>query len=98
MRNGARASDGPGSAAGVVTVASNDILDLARGVLGDLDLEHVPERVLESARELAGARYAAIGVLDESRTASARFITTGLMSQPTGRSNRRRQGVVCSAS
>ena len=93
MRNSARASDGPGSVAGVVTVASEDILDLARGVLGDLDLERVLERVLESARELAGARYAAIGVLDESRTALARFITTGvdesthreIGSAPTGR-------------
>ena len=78
---------------GVVNVASRDVLGVARGVLGDLDLERVLERVLKSARELAGARYAAIGVLDESRTALARFITTGvdestrrqIGSPPTGR-------------
>ena len=73
--------------------ASPDVLGVARGMLGDLDLERVLERVLESARELAGARYAAIGVLDESRTGLARFITTGvdestrqqIGSPPTGR-------------
>jgi signal transduction histidine kinase len=54
------------------------VLELARSVLGDLDGERVLERVLESARELTGARYAAIGVLDESRTRLARFITAGV--------------------
>ena len=76
-----------------MNVASRDVLGVSRGVLADLDLERVLERVLESARELAGARYAAIGVLDESRTALARFITTGvdestrrqIGSAPTGR-------------
>ncbi len=86
-------SERPGSANGAVNVASPDVLGVARGVLGDLDLERVLQRVLESTRELAGARYAAIGVLDESRTALARFITTGvdeltrgeIGSPPTGR-------------
>ena len=86
-------SERPGLAEGAVNVASPDVLGVACGVLGDLDLERVLERVLESARELAGARYAAIGVLDESRTALARFITTGvdestrrqIGSPPTGR-------------
>jgi hypothetical protein len=54
-------------------------LGVARGVLGDRDLE----RVLESARELAGARYAAIQVLDESRTA----IRAGLLNSSWGRSD-----------
>ena len=86
-------SERPGSANGAVNVASPDVLGVARGVLGDLDLERVLQRVLGSARELAGARYAAIGVLDDSRTALARFITTGvdestrgeIGSLPTGR-------------
>lgn len=47
-------------------------------MLGDLDVEHVFSRVLEAARELTGARYAAIGVLDESRSALARFVTAGI--------------------
>jgi signal transduction histidine kinase len=47
-------------------------------VLGDLDVDRVLDRVLESARELTGARYAAMGVLNESRTALARLITVGI--------------------
>ena len=41
------------------------------------------ERVLVAARELTGARYAAIGVLDEERTGLARFITAGLDEEAT---------------
>ncbi|MGZ4278263.1 MAG: GAF domain-containing protein [Solirubrobacteraceae bacterium] len=69
------------------------VLSVARSVLSDLDLEAVLARVLDAARELTGARYAAMGVLDESRTALARFMTVGVDDQtrraigplPTGR-------------
>ena len=44
--------------------ALRGVLDVATGVLAELDLEVVLERLLGSARELTGARYAAIGVLD----------------------------------
>lgn len=54
------------------------ILDVARSVLADLDLDVVLERVLEAAQELTEARYAALGVLTESRTELARFITKGI--------------------
>ena len=54
------------------------VLDIARGVLGELDLEVVLDRVLRSAQALTGARYAALGVLNESRTELARFITLGI--------------------
>jgi signal transduction histidine kinase len=54
------------------------VLDLARGLLTDLDLDVVLGRVLESARELSGARYAALGVTDDARTELDRFITVGL--------------------
>lgn len=54
------------------------VLDLARGLLTDLDLDVVLGRVLESARELSGARYAALGVTDEARTELDRFITVGI--------------------
>jgi signal transduction histidine kinase len=54
------------------------VLQLARSVLGDLDVEVVLERVLVAGRELTGARYAAIGILDEDRTGLARFVTLGL--------------------
>ncbi len=58
--------------------AVRGVLDLARDVLAELDLDVVLERVLDSARELTGARYAALGVLDESRSELSRFITRGI--------------------
>ena len=61
------------------------ILKVARSVLEDLDVELVLQRVLESARELTGARHAALGVLDESRTKLARFLSVGI-DEPTRRS------------
>ncbi len=54
------------------------VLDLARDVLAELDLDIVLDRVLESAQDLTGARYAALGVLDESRSELSRFITRGI--------------------
>lgn len=44
----------------------------------DRDLESLLQHVVESAREMVGARYAAIGVLDPTRTYLAEFITSGL--------------------
>ena len=54
------------------------MLDLVRGLLSDLDVDAVLHRVVESAAELCGATYAALGVLDASRTSLERFITTGI--------------------
>ncbi len=61
--------------------ASQGILDVARGVLEELDLDTVLERVLAAARELTGARYAAVGVLNEARTELARFLNIGIDEQ-----------------
>jgi signal transduction histidine kinase len=58
--------------------AARGVLDIARSVLAELDLEVVLNRVLESARELTGARYAALGVLGGSRTELERFLTIGI--------------------
>ena len=60
------------------------VLRLARSVLGDLDVSSVLERVIESAQELTSARYAALGVLDESRERLERFLTAGI-DEPTRR-------------
>ncbi len=54
------------------------MLAVARSVLEDLDVELVLKRVLDAAREVTGARYAALGVLDESRSGLARFLTVGI--------------------
>jgi len=58
--------------------ATQGILDVARGVLSELDLDEVLDRVLQSAQELTDARYAALGVLNESRTELVRFLTRGI--------------------
>ncbi|HET6864299.1 MAG TPA: GAF domain-containing sensor histidine kinase [Solirubrobacteraceae bacterium] len=54
------------------------LLDVGRALVGELDPEAVLERVLEEARELTGARYAALGVLDEARSELERFLTVGI--------------------
>ncbi|NLT06598.1 MAG: GAF domain-containing sensor histidine kinase [Solirubrobacterales bacterium] len=51
---------------------------MGRAMVADLDLESVLERVLGAARELTGARYAALGILDPSRSALERFLTAGV--------------------
>ena len=43
------------------------LIQVGRALVSDLDLESVLERVLDAARELTGARYAALGVLNEQR-------------------------------
>src|ERR1700721_2697566 len=58
--------------------AALELLAVAQTVLEDLDTESVLERVLRSARKLTGARYAALGVLDDTRTTLARFVTAGI--------------------
>jgi len=58
--------------------SSRGLLDVARSVLEQLDLDLVLDRVLDAARQLTGARYAALGVLDESREGLARFLTRGI--------------------
>ena len=62
----------------VMDAGARGLLDVAGRVIGELDLEAVVDRVLESARELTGARYAALGVLNDSRTEFGRFITVGI--------------------
>ena len=54
------------------------LLDVGRALVAELDSERVLRRVLEVARELTDARYAALGVLDERRERLERFLTVGL--------------------
>jgi len=54
------------------------LIDVGRGLVAQLDLETVLGEVVEVARELTGARYAALGVLDEDRRELERFIYVGI--------------------
>ncbi len=55
-----------------------DLLDVGESLFAELDPEEVLERILSEARRLTGARYAALGVLDEERRTLERFVTAGL--------------------
>jgi GAF domain-containing protein len=54
------------------------LLDVGRSLVEELDPDVVLDRLLEVAQELTGARYAAIGVLDERRELLEQFITKGI--------------------
>jgi signal transduction histidine kinase len=54
------------------------LIDVGNEVLSELDLEAVLKSVVEAARELTGARYAALGVLYPERRELERFINVGI--------------------
>src|SRR6266545_577475 len=54
------------------------LIEVGRALVAELDLEAVLERVLDAAQELTGAKYAALGVLDENRSQLERFLTRGI--------------------
>ncbi len=54
------------------------LLEVGRELVSELDLDSVLNRLLVVARDLTGARYAAIGVLDAGRTRLERFLTSGI--------------------
>ena len=58
--------------------STQGILEVARSVLAELDLDVVLDRVLQAAQELTGAHYAALGVLNDTKTELARFLTRGI--------------------
>ena len=54
------------------------LLSVGTSIVAELDSDAVLQRVLEAGRELTGARYAAIGILDQDRRELARFLTAGV--------------------
>ena len=54
------------------------LIEVGRDLVSELDLDGVLDRLLATAQELTGARFAAVGVLDEDRRELARFITRGI--------------------
>jgi two-component system, NarL family, sensor histidine kinase DevS len=57
------------------------LLEVGRGLVAELQVDAVLDRLLETAAELTGAQYAAMGVLDADRVELARFITRGIDEQ-----------------
>ncbi|MGZ5360095.1 MAG: sensor histidine kinase [Solirubrobacterales bacterium] len=54
------------------------LLEVGRSLVSDLEPESVLRRVLETAREMTGARYAALGILDPGKSGLERFLHLGV--------------------
>ena len=54
------------------------LIDAGRVLIAKLEVEAVLEQLLDVARDVTGAQYAAVGVLDQSRQALERFVTAGI--------------------
>jgi signal transduction histidine kinase len=54
------------------------LLDAGIALNSELSLDALLQKIVEAAAELTGARFAALGVIDESGTALERFVTTGI--------------------
>jgi signal transduction histidine kinase len=54
------------------------LLEVGRALVAELKLESVLGQVLDTARELTGARYAALGILDERKEELERFLNVGV--------------------
>jgi signal transduction histidine kinase len=68
------------------------ILEATLLIEADLDLPALLRHVIDEAQSMTGARYAALGVLNEERTALAEFITAGLTADEEGRIGARPTG------
>jgi nitrate/nitrite-specific signal transduction histidine kinase len=60
------------------SAALEAVSDAVLGIAGDLRSDAVLQRLVEAARDLAGARYAALGVPDEAGDGFSRWISAGL--------------------
>ncbi len=65
------------------------LLEAGKALVSELDLDEVLVRILDAARDLTGASYAAIGILDESKTAFDRLVFVGFSEE-----TRRRVGAL----
>ena len=61
--------------------ALRKLVDAVLSISADLELSSVLQRIIDAAMDLVDARYGAIGVLDEAKSALAEFVTAGLDSE-----------------
>jgi signal transduction histidine kinase len=54
------------------------LIDAGIALSSELSLDALLQQLVETAAQLTGARYAALGVIDQSGTALERFLTTGI--------------------
>jgi signal transduction histidine kinase len=60
------------------SAALRAVTEAVLGLAGELALDPVLERLVHAARDLVGARYAALGIPDEEGTGFDHFITVGM--------------------
>ena len=61
------------------------LMNVGRRLVTELDPETVLEQLLEEARSVTGARYAALGVLNDERTELRRFLQIGVDARTVAR-------------
>ncbi len=54
------------------------LFEIGRSLVSELDPDAVLQQIMAEARELTGARYVALGVLNDQRTELARFLSLGV--------------------
>jgi signal transduction histidine kinase len=54
------------------------LLEVCRSIVSELDLETLLSRVLDAARDLTGAKYAALGIMNTDKTGLERFLNSGI--------------------
>jgi two-component system, NarL family, sensor histidine kinase DevS len=54
------------------------LLEVGRSIVSELDLETLLRRVTEAARDLTGAAYAALGILNADKSGLERFLHAGI--------------------
>lgn len=57
------------------------LLEVGRSIVSELDLETLLRRVTEAARDVTGAAYAALGILNADKTGLERFLHSGIDEQ-----------------
>jgi signal transduction histidine kinase len=60
------------------SVRMASLLAAGRALVAELEPQAVLDRILSAAREVTGARYAALGILDERRASLEQFVTLGI--------------------
>ena len=54
------------------------LIEAGIALSSELSLDALLQQLVETAAQLTGARYAALGVIDQTGTALERFLTTGI--------------------
>ncbi|HEU6446378.1 MAG TPA: GAF domain-containing protein [Gaiellaceae bacterium] len=69
------------------------VLDASIAVTSELSIEAVLQRIVEAAADLTEAKYAALGVIDQTGTGLENFVTTGLDEETVRRIGDRPRGL-----